>query len=463
MLLPQAFTSRMEKLLGSEYDAFIRSYEEEPKGGLRVNTLKINKEKLSELKDFDLEPVPWAEEGFYYDSTKRPGKHPFHEAGLYYLQEPSAMSVAAIANVKKGEKVLDLCGAPGGKSTALAASLAGEGLLIANEIHPARCKILSQNIERMGVRNAIVTNETPDGLSGRLFGFFDCVVVDAPCSGEGMFRKDEEAIRQWSEENVEMCAVRQREILSEAVKMVRPGGRLVYSTCTFSPAENEENIKWLLETYPDFTVVSPDTAEHLSPGRPEWCSGEMSSEMKDAIGKTVRLWPHLLKGEGHFAALLYKKGERGGEFPEGIKKNRSSGKTPDKKSRAIYEEFVKDTLVKAPEGELICFGENLYLLPETFSTDGHKVLRPGLHLGTFIKDRFEPSHSLALALKPEEVKRSVVIPGNGPEAAAYIRGESLRAESEKGWCLVTLDGFSVGWGKASNGQIKNHYPKGLRK
>ncbi len=455
MNLPQEFTIRMQGLMGEEYDAFISSYTQEPLGALRANTLKINYDDFAGKMPFTLTEVPWCPTGFYYKKDERPGKHPYHEMGLYYMQEPSAMSVAELADVKPGEKVLDLCAAPGGKSTQLADKMQGEGLLISNEIHPARCKILSQNIERMGITNAVVTNETPQGLASRFINFFDCIVVDAPCSGEGMFRKDEEAVRQWSPENVKMCAERQDEILDEAVKMLRSGGRIVYSTCTFAPAEDEECVSRFLERHPDFTVEKGNAYDSFASGKPEWAAGD------ERVRDTHRLWPHKIKGEGHFAALLVHKGE---PVPyEVLTTKKKTVKALDKEKEQLYTDFINETLIKEPTGEKILFGDALYLMKEELNLKGLKVLRPGLHMGTFEKKRFEPSHSLALALKAKDVKRSFEISTNEGEAERYLRGESFVTTGAKGWTLVCVDGYSAGWGKVSNGMLKNHYPKGLRR
>ncbi|MBQ7766650.1 MAG: RsmF rRNA methyltransferase first C-terminal domain-containing protein [Lachnospiraceae bacterium] len=456
MNLPQDFTKRMQDLLGAEYDDFIKSYERDSFGGLRANTLKIKYEDFKRLMPFTLTPVPWCKTGFYYEKDERPGKHAYHEMGLYYMQEPSAMSVAELADVQPGEKVLDLCAAPGGKSTQLAAAMQGNGLLVSNEIHPARCKILSQNIERMGIRNAVVTNETPQGLAIHFMNFFDCIVVDAPCSGEGMFRKEDEAVKQWSLDNVKMCGERQDEILDEAVKMLRSGGRIVYSTCTFAPTEDEECVHRFLERHPDFEVVKGMDFDGFAPGKPEW--GADDERVKD----THRLWPHKIKGEGHFAALLVHTGE---ELPtlDFTGKKKKAVKILDKEKERLYADFIKDTLQEEPAGEKVLFGDALYVMPMEMSLKGLKVLRPGLHLGTFEKKRFEPSHSLALALKPEDVKNTFALSATEEEAGRYLRGESFVTEQGKGWTLVCIDGYSAGWGKVSNGMLKNHYPKGLRK
>ena len=307
--LPEAFVEKMEKLLGSDAEAFFKSYDAERKFGLRVNPLKQKSGEMPEegepLGDYlkGLAKVPWAEEGFYYEADMRPGRHPFHEAGAYYIQEPSAMSVAEALSPKPGEQILDLCAAPGGKSTHLAGKMGGHGLLVCNEIHPARAKILSQNIERLGVENAVVTNMDPFRLAPEFPEFFDGIVVDAPCSGEGMFRKDENARNEWSPDHVKQCAGLQDGILDCAAAMLKDGGRIAYSTCTFSPEENEQSIARFLERHPEFSVVQPELVKYFSGGHPEWADGD------EELKKTVRIWPHLADGEGHFLALLVK-GER---------------------------------------------------------------------------------------------------------------------------------------------------------
>ena len=293
----------MKKLLVAEFDAFAASYDRPRNVGLRRNPQKGAQLALPE---FGLTPVPWCADGFYYDAAARPGLSPLHEAGCYYLQEPSAMAPAELLDVQPGMHVLDLCAAPGGKSTQLAAKLAGCGLLVCNEIHPKRAQILAQNIERMGIANALVLNEHPKNLSPRFDGYFDRVLVDAPCSGEGMFRKEEAAVADWSEETVAMCAARQIEILRTAASLLRPGGRLVYSTCTFAPQENEGTISAFLQEHPDFSVI-PIGSPYFSPGRPDWIADPAAG-----LEGTARLWPHHLRGEGHFAAVLQKSGSAPG-------------------------------------------------------------------------------------------------------------------------------------------------------
>lgn len=468
--LPEAFLEKMRRLLGVEYEAFVKSYEMERAQGLRINTLKGDPERLRQVCEdrFHLKQVPWCREGFYYDSGTRPGRHPFHEAGLYYIQEPSAMAVVSLLDPQPGEAVLDLCAAPGGKTTHIGERLAGCGLLVSNEIHPSRAKILSQNVERMGIRNAVVTNESSERLKACFPEFFDKIVVDAPCSGEGMFRKDEQARAEWSKDHVAMCAERQREILDNAAAMLKPGGRLVYSTCTFSPEENEQGICKFLDRHPNFSAVHiSETAwlPGLSHGRTAW-AGETNHG--DAAADTCRIWPHLAKGEGHYLALLQKLGEQtDGEKIKGQKQK--PGKNRFWNDRAglktvgeCLEGILKQNDLRTDR--LLLFGDQVYLLPPgMISVSGLKILRPGLHLGTLKKNRMEPSHALAMALSLEEVKTAIDLSPDSDDIRKYLNGSALQADSgKKGWVLVCVEGYSIGWGKASSGILKNHYPKGLR-
>ena len=478
--LPEAFVEKMQKLLGEEAELFFDSYDHVRSFGLRVNPLKCGNlipDLVSEWKK-----IPWASEGFYYDETVRPGKHPYHEAGVYYIQEPSAMAVAEALEPKPGERILDLCAAPGGKSTHLAGKMDQQGLLVCNEIHPARAKILAQNVERMGIANAVVTNMEPAGLVDTFTGFFDGIVVDAPCSGEGMFRKDENARNEWSPDHVILCANRQDGILDCAAQMLRVGGRIAYSTCTFSPEENEQAVERFLERHPEFHVERPICAEHFAEGHPEWCNDQTAASAAN-IQNTVRIWPHKVDGEGHFLALLVK-GERSErkttenvmirveEKPAktGKKGAKGAGKNPQTDLSDFHtfcEELIIDKEILANGRRFLTFGDNLYLIPnEMPEMTGLKILRPGLHVGTLKKGRLEPSHALALFLKEDMVKKSLEI-GSGEQAERYLKGETLSIPEEsqnlKGWVLVTCDGYSLGFGKADRGVLKNHYPKGLRK
>lgn len=457
--LPMEFLNKMRKLLGSSFDGFLASYNKERAYGLRVNTLKIKPDAFKALAPFPMKKVPWAPEGYYYeaDGAVRPGKHPYHEAGLYYIQEPSAMVIGELADPKPGERVLDLCAAPGGKSTHLAAKMQGSGLLVSNEPYGERAKVLSRNMERMGVRNGLVTCEMPDVLAKRFPAFFDRIIVDAPCSGEGMFRKDQEALSQWSLEQVDFCAKRQLSILKEAAVMLKPEGILVYSTCTFSPEENEGVISCFIKENKSFEMVSLPLYKKIDSGRPDWIK-----EPAEGISSTIRLWPHHLEGEGHFAAVLKKSDGETGKKQKGLKPLK------DRKVIEPYKEFEKEYLSAMPEGEYLLFKDQLYLTPpDMVSVEGLKTLRPGLHLGVLKKNRFEPSHSLALALKKEQVKNFISLKAGNKEIEAYLRGEALKAEGlgtkmEKGWQLVLVDGYSLGFGKSDGQTLKNHYPKGLR-
>ena len=429
-MLPEAFLQRMEAQLGSEYPAFLESLERPRAVALRFNPLKGERPVLP----FVGAPVPWEPEGFYYDPQTRPGLHVYHEAGVYYLQEASAMAPVALLDPKPGERVCDLCAAPGGKTTQIAGRMLGQGFLVCNEINPKRAKILSRNIERMGVANALVTNEHPETLASRFPGFFDRVLVDAPCSGEGMFRKEEAAVTDWSQETVQMCARRQREILDSAARLVRPGGRLVYSTCTFAPEEDEETVAAFLKAHPEFT---PEPVE-----APWFVPGENAS---------YRMWPHKLLGEGHFAAVLRKTQGESGEVPA----------CPGGKCPKAWESFAKELDITLPEGKAVFFGQSLYWAPmELPELNRLKVLRPGLELGTERKGRFEPAHALALWLKTCAVTES--FPPESPEMKAYLHGDVVPS-GKRGWCLVQAGGYAIGWGKGDGSVLKNHYPKGLRR
>lgn len=477
MNLPIEFEKKMKAFLGNEWDDLLYSYDNNRFQALRFNTLKVQspEERMRILKVLGISPdkkVSWADEAYYFDENVRPGKHPYHEMGLYYIQEPSAMSAAALLAPKPGIRVLDLCAAPGGKSTQLATYLGDSGLLVSNEINTQRSRILSQNIERMGIKNAIVTNEDSFVLASHFPGFFNAIQVDAPCSGEGMFRKLPEAIEQWSMENVAICAARQKEILDNAAVMLKPGGVIVYSTCTFSKEENEDVIEYFLERHPDFTL----------------------EEME-------RFWPHKVDGEGHFVAKLVRRGsvnELGADYDvcedscnkvedTGLKADRKTKKNKNSKNRKnetkpaltkenmkLLTEFLDETISEdmaawIKNSRLVMFGEQLYRLPDMeVDIKGLKVQRAGLHIGEFKKQRFEPSHSLALALKLSEAKNVVKLTWDDPQTTGFFNGQSVMlsdeqtAECKKGWALVCVDGYTAGWGKVNGTQVKNHYPKGLR-
>jgi len=452
--LPKHFVEKMERLLGQESDEFFLALQKPRSAGLRINPLKLNKDTWEEISPYSIEPIPFTKCGYYYDYEKdEPGKHPYHAAGLYYIQEPSAMFIADILDAQPGERVLDLCAAPGGKSTQIAANMKNEGLLISNEFVSKRAKILSENIERMGIKNCIVTNEAPDSLSLRFPGYFDKILVDAPCSGEGMFRKDPEAIQYWSPDLVMECQHLQESILENAYRMLKPGGILVYSTCTFSPEENEQTIEQFLENHPDMELLPIEKGNGIEDGRVGWTK----NQWKD-IRSCARLWPHKIKGEGHFAAKLRKRDSNSNNHVQWPKLARPLKKVPED-----FQQFVKESLQGLTFSNLITIGSQLYALPDmTPDLSGIRVIRSGLHLGELKKNRFEPNHALALYLSSFQAKQTLRLDSRGKEWLAYLKGETLTGDKQKGWTLITVDGFPLGWGKASSGIVKNAYPKGLR-
>ena len=425
--LPQNFIDNMKKQLPqNEWEAFFSVYEKSPYKGVRLNALKGDRYALKCLLPFLDEAVEWEENGFY-TTREKAGASPYHFAGLFYMQEPSAMSAAPLLEVQKGERVLDLCSAPGGKGTQLAAKMQGEGVLVLNEPMQSRAKILSQNVERMGVKNAVVTCELPENLSKKFPAYFDKILVDAPCSGEGMFRKNaDEALGEWSEENVTLCARRQKHILNEAENMLKKGGKLVYSTCTFAPQEDEEQVQDFLQTHPNMRLIQSE-----------------------------KLYPHKVKGEGHFVALFEK--TDGEDKEQRVYKGKCS-----LQAEKIYREFEK-AVFKTPQAKYLHeVGGVLYALPEgVFDWKDLQVLRVGVKLGEVKNGRFEPNHALAMSVKAEDCN-AVVNLTDFAEIEKFLRGETLEREGKNGWAVVCVNGYPVGWGKLAGGTLKNHLPKGLR-
>ncbi len=462
--------ARMAVLLDEEFPPFLAVLNQKPVPALRVNTLRLSVDQFQALSPWPLTPVPWSPEGFTLDRKANVGTHTYHEIALYYVQDASAMAVASLLAPQPGERVLDLCASPGGKSTHIASLLGGQGVLVANEIDRGRTEVLRRNLERWGAINALVLNETPERLAARWPGCFDRVVVDAPCSGEGMFRKNEEARYHWSEAHVLGCALRQREILHSAAQLVRPGGRLVYATCTFAPEEDEGVIGRFLRSHPDFAPLEPPWHEGFQPGRPEWADwpamdrdAEASPEPPAALERTVRLWPHKLQGEGHFVAVMQRDG---GAAPAAWKPAQPARLAPS--DRAALEVFWQP-LIDRPLPERLVLRplesrdvEVLAPPDDAPDTAGLRTALAGWRLGLLRKGRFEPSHALAMALCAAQVQQRLDEPLGSELVARYMRGETLDAPGPDGWVLIAVEGFPVGWGKRVGGVIKNHYPKSLR-
>lgn len=470
--LPVEFTDRMRRILGEEYGAFEKSYEEARKYGLRVNTKKISPEEFERIAPFHLSRIPWIPGGYYYQEEDAPGRHPLYHAGLYYLQEPSAMTPASILKACPGDKVLDLCAAPGGKATALGAGLLGQGLLVANDISASRAKALLKNVEVFGIPNSYITNAAPARLQERFPEFFDKILVDAPCSGEGMFRKDPDVIRAWYPGKPEECAKTQRDIILRAADMLRPGGYLLYSTCTFAPVENEEVIRYLLEQQPELELQEIPFREGFSPGL-------------NGLEKCVRLWPHRISGEGHFLALLRKKEKAEEGFFHGtceareeawqtreerkLGKNRAAGKKRGGEGqRRALEGFLSEVRWNWESDRLeIRNGQVYYISGLLPKGGGIPFLRNGLYLGEVKKERFEPSQSFAMALRKEEYPAVLDFTWQDGRIIRYLRGETIEispgeSSRESGWQLVCVNGYPLGWGKLVNGLLKNKYHAGWR-
>lgn len=460
--LPEAFLEKMQRILGDEYEAFLASYEQPRNFGLRVNIDKLSPQKFEELSEFHLKKIPWTENGYYYEAEDMPARHPFYYAGLYYLQEPSAMTPASRLTVTPGERVLDLCAAPGGKATELGARLHGKGVLVANDISASRAKALLKNLEVSGVDNAFVTNEVPAKLAGEFPEFFDKILVDAPCSGEGMFRKDPDVAKVWDEQKPLACAKQQKEIISRAAQMLAPGGQLLYSTCTFSPEENEEVITYLLESRDDMEVLEIAGYEGFSHG--------FSTEKHPELERCVRIWPHHMNGEGHFLALLQKKG---GNIQKEYEMS-AAGKASwldlkaSKQEKAALEEFFSDITMEIDWNYVEVRKSQVYYVPRALGErKGLVFLRNGLYMGEIRKDRFEPSQSFAMALRKEEAASAIDLDAGDERVIRYLKGETIDVDDvetthAKGWQLVCVNGYPLGWGKLVNGTLKNKYHAGWR-
>ena len=434
--LPSEFVQNIEEMLGCEAPAFFASLEQPPTLALRINPAREN--ALAAAQAFIDGPVPWARDGYYLRAGARPGAGIAHAAGAFYLQEASAMVSAAILDAQPGERVLDLCAAPGGKTTQIAAALAGEGLLISNEPEPARAKVLAANLERMGVRNAAVTNAYPDALAARWPEYFDALLCDAPCSGEGMFRREPDSRAEWRSASPAGCAKRQAEILDRAAELLRPGGRLVYSTCTFNKSENEDTIAAFLSRHPEF---APEDFELPGVGA--------------SVGGCIRIWPHRQRGDGHFAAKLRKAGS--------AKRREAPAFRIDRECAALLDQLEREVCALPMElkARVVRLGDYLYAIPaECPDTKGLKLASAGVCLLRIGKNYIEPAHALAMTLDASLPLQKMEL--DDDQARRYLAGEALECENLKGWTWICWHGMPLGWGKASNGQMKNHLPKGLR-
>jgi NOL1/NOP2/sun family putative RNA methylase len=452
MRLPETYVSKMKNLLKSEYEDYKQSLECERYYGLRSNDLKITSSEFNNISPFELENIPWATNGYYYSKNEQPAKHPFYHAGLYYIQEPSAMVPAAVLPIQEGDKVLDLCAAPGGKSTQIASKLHNTGLLVSNDISPSRTKGLLKNIEMFGITNAIVTSESPKKLDQYFRGFFDKVLVDAPCSGEGMFRKEPSIMKNWESCGVSHYVDMQKEILPYAANMLKAGGLMVYSTCTFAPEEDEQMIDWFLDEYKEFELVEISKEYGFESGNPSWSNGN------EDLRKTARLWPHKIKGEGHFIALLRKKD---GIINNSIYNNRSNVKEKDIINYLDFEKEVLNINLDIDRFEII--NNKLYLLPEDMpNIKGLRVLRTGWYIGEFKKNRFEPSQAFASGLKIEDICKSVKLDVDDIDVIKYLKGETIRRDGNDGYNVLCVDKYPLGWVKKNRSMLKNCYQANWR-
>lgn len=452
MQFPIQFEQRMQQLLGNEYPAFLEGYHQPIRRGLRVNTNKVDTDRFLALFPHKLTPSPFAPDSFYLDTEHKAGSDPLHHAGAYYMQEPSATSAVAVLAPQPGEWVLDLCAAPGGKSTQIAAALGDNGLLWSNEYVSARARILQQNLERWGVRNTVVSNQDTAILCEGLAQCFDAVLVDAPCSGEGMFRKEPQALTEWSIENIHLCAARQKQILENAAKSVKPGGRLVYSTCTFAPEENECIVADFLNNHPDFSLI---------PIEVNWgCPGFSADQIAPFCDDDISQWDYsrcrrILPqhgGEGHFVALFHRLGEP-----------MQRAETQSLPTNSDISELYADCFCDTPQGRFITVKDQIRLIPADLpDCHGLGVISAGVAVATICKNRLEPHHSIFLASKSEHCRRKLDLSVNDSLLLAFLHGEEVPYDGEKGWTAVCVDGIPVGFGKASGGKLKNRYPKGLR-
>ena len=456
--LPAGFVARVRAWLGAEAPLFLDSLTQPPCQGLRVNTLKLDPKEWAALSPFALEPVPWCPEGFRVTGPPqaRPGRHPYHAAGLYYLQDASAMAAVALLDPQPGELVLDACAAPGGKATHIAARLQHRGLLVVNEVLRPRTRALIDNLELFGAIYWLLLSQPLHVLARVWPDQFDRVLVDAPCSGEGLFRRDAAARREWSPAAVEGCAARQDGLLAAAADLVRPGGRLVYATCTFEPEENEAVVARFLRARPDFELAAPPVLPGFSPGRPDLIAPQLGRGLP--LEHCVRIWPHLAPGEGHFIAVMARQGEAP---PLAWATPRDN--LPGEAARLLAEFWETTFTQRPPPGSWQLRQHDLYWWPPLpAGWQPPPWARIGWHVGRLARGAFIPAHALALAMPAAYARQPLALTAGAPELERYLQGESRRAEGPDGWLLVTVDGFALGWVKRVQGVLKNHYPHQLR-
>ena len=444
----------MEALLGESYPAFIAALSEEAVRGLRINTIKCPREDFLSKNELPLTPLSYTDVGFILESEEQVGRLAEHHSGRIYMQDPGAMAPLSAIKIPRGAKVVDLCAAPGGKSSQAAAMIGEEGFILSNELFPKRAKTLVGNLERLGVRNAAVTSMETSNLAELYNEYFDYAIVDAPCSGEGMFRKNDLASEEWSEENIRISAERQREILDNAAKLVREGGYIIYSTCTYAPEENEDSINGFLLSHPEFSP-EPLPEEILKVTAPALRNEKYGQRLEYAR----RFYPHISRGEGQFLALMRKNSS-----VLSTKVCKNSLKTLSKQEIETVKKFFNEAFSTPPKAKLVKHGANILLLPESAPPiPAYSVFMAGVLVGEIQKDRLIPSHQLFSAYGDNFVVR-VELSKDPQRLLAYLNGEEIDAPQglKGGYCAITYKGSSLGGGKISGGKIKNHYPKGLR-
>jgi len=455
--LPEEYMTRMKEMLGTEYDDYIKHLETKRHCGLRVNTLKIGAKEFEKISPFELEKVEWAKDGYYYKEGDSPGKHPFYHAGLYYMQEPSAMFPGNVIDAKPGQKILDVCAAPGGKTAQIASALEGKGILVTNDINENRVKALVKNVELQGIRNAVVTNETPHKLKKNFVKYFDKILVDAPCSGEGMFGKDDSAVKSWGNYSPVKCREMQDLILEDIHDMLKEGGEIVYSTCTFNAMENEQTIANFMDKHSEYKIVEISKCGGISDGHPEWANGDSE------LSKTARLWPHRVRGEGHFTAKLINTDSR--DTRTEVKYSQKSYKLLSSVPDEVKEFHIRHMMREPWEGYYSLMGSKLYYLPEMPpNTDGLKIAHLGLLMGEMSEFKgFKPSHPFFMASEADSFINNLDLECDDFDVQRYLKGETIMCQVPNGLAAVRVNGFIIGSGQVENGIMKNLYPKGWRR